>query len=41
MFGGRRVVDPLERDAEGAVEIGFEQEREHVVVKDGLALAVG
>ena len=37
----RGGVDPLERDAERAIEVGVPQERHHVVVEDRLALAVG
>ena len=34
------AIDPFERDHHGAIEVGVEQKRQHVVVEDRLTLAV-
>ena len=38
---GGRGIDPAQRDRQRAVEVRIAQEREHVVLEDRLALAVG
>ena len=40
VLGRGRGIDPLERDGQGAIEVGRAQVRQHVVVVDRLALLV-